>query len=77
MTSLSLQYGRFHYSPFANIQLPTTSNFSTDLDETGIKMHVLKRSFIYIGGIFHQGTFYKQTVEILIRRRVLRRLIWV
>ena len=23
----SLQYGRFHYSPFANIQTPTTSTF--------------------------------------------------
>ena len=27
VTSLSLQYGRFHYSPFANIQTPTTSTF--------------------------------------------------
>ena len=25
--SLSLQYGPFHYSPFANIQKPTTSTF--------------------------------------------------
>ena len=39
--SLSLQYGRFHYSPFANIQTPTTSTFLTDLDETGIKIHGL------------------------------------
>ena len=27
MTSLSLQYGRYHYSPFVNIQTPTTSTF--------------------------------------------------
>ena len=27
MTSLSLQYGRFHYSPFANTQTPTPSTF--------------------------------------------------
>ena len=46
MTSLSLQYGHFHYSPFANIQTPTTSIFSTDFDETGIKMHGLLRSYI-------------------------------
>ena len=47
MTSLTLQYGRFRYSPLANIQTPTTSTFSTDLDETGIKIHGLLRSFIY------------------------------
>ena len=44
MTSLSLQYGRFHYSLFANIQMHTT--FSTDLDETGIKIQGLLRSLI-------------------------------
>ena len=44
--SLSLQYGGFHYSPFANIQTAKTSTFSTDLDETFVKVHDLLRSFI-------------------------------
>ena len=47
MTSLSLSYGRFHYSPFAKIQAPTSSIFSTDLFETGIKIHGLLRYFKY------------------------------
>ena len=37
MTSQSLLYVCFHYSPFA--QIPTTSTFSTDFDETCIKIH--------------------------------------
>ena len=41
---------------------PQLLSFSTDsVDETGIKMHVLIRSFLYIGGIFHQGTDPDQT----------------
>ena len=44
--SLSLQYGRFHCSPFANIQTLQLPHFSTDLDETGIKIHGLFRTFI-------------------------------
>ena len=46
ITTSVLHYGRFHYSPFANIQTPITSTFSTDLDKTGIKIRGLLRSFI-------------------------------
>ena len=44
MTSLSLQYGRFHLQIFKRLQL---LSFSTDLDKTGIKIHGLLRSFIW------------------------------
>ena len=45
--SLSLHYGRFHHSLFANIKKrPQLPHFSTDLDETGIKIHGLLWSYI-------------------------------
>ena len=44
--SLSLQYGRFHYSPLQIFKSPQLPHFLTDLDATGIKIHGLLRSFV-------------------------------
>ena len=45
--SLSLQHSHSLYSHLQIFKRPQLPHFSTDLDETGIKIHRLLRSFIY------------------------------